>query len=422
MIRPMTPHRPLTANPSPPAAPRAPAATVATPALRRILIMAALTAAVIVGECGLVWLLNPYGATSSTLIDPVFRKIKQPRLATPYLLRETRPTTVLLGSSRVLMGIKIEQGYRDGVLNAAVSAATMAELDWLLDAALKNPRLRRIVWGVDFFAFSANWNHDGVGFERRIKGSVRDRLQTTLLSLNALGDGFDLLKRAIRGRAHLVPTMTATMPWPNNLICREFAADYPGGLELRADREILPSLRLLYSGMYENYLPSPDQASRFRAMVAKIRARRLELYLFVPPMTEYELELIRQSGHWNDFERFKRIVAAAGPLIDFAAYNPMATRDQVFLDAVHVKPSAGNEIYRIVTGLPPPACGANARVIEQSAVRVDEANLERVLADQRAARDRAIATPSRYSRLAATAIAQVRVEAPRGGETAAIGD
>ena len=74
-------------------------------AARRLLLMAGLTLAMIAAGGALAWLLNPYGATSSRLINPIFRKIKYDRLGTPFLLREARPETLLVGSSRVQMGM-----------------------------------------------------------------------------------------------------------------------------------------------------------------------------------------------------------------------------------------------------------------------------------------------------------------------------
>ena len=74
---------------------------------RRIVMMFALTGVLIAGGVALTWLLNPFGATRSNFINPIFRKVKRERLATPYMLRVAHPQTLLLGSSRVLMGMRI---------------------------------------------------------------------------------------------------------------------------------------------------------------------------------------------------------------------------------------------------------------------------------------------------------------------------
>ena len=45
---------------------------------------------------------------------------------------------------------------------------------------------------------------------------------------------------------------------------------------------------------------------------------------FVPPFSEYELELIRQGGQWETFQNFKRQLASVAPFWDFSGYNEIA--------------------------------------------------------------------------------------------------
>jgi hypothetical protein len=378
-------------------------------AARRLALMAVLTLAIIAGGVGLAWLLNPYGATSSRLVNPIFRKIKYDRLATPYLLRELRPETLLIGSSRVRMGMRIEQGERDGVMNAAILGATLPQLEKIINVALLNPRLKRIVWGVDFCIFNSTWNAADPYFDARIANSPRARIEDTLLSLNALGDGFDLLKRAWRGRARLAPTMVAPAPWPMALICREYAIDRDNGLDLTPAKLIALQLNETIH-MYDPYRFSPAMTAGFRKTVAKIRAHHVELILFTPPMSEYELELIRQSGAWGDFEKFKRTIAAVAPFVDYGAYNPMAPRDELYLQVIHFKADAGFQMLRRLLGMPTAACDDDARAVEDSGIAVNAENIEDALARERRMRDEAVNAPNKYSLAAARAAAELRAE------------
>ena len=110
-------------------------------------------------------------------------------------------------------------------------------------------------------------------------------------------------------------------------------------------------------------------------------------------MSEYELELIRQGGHWPDFERFKRTVAAAGPLWDFAAYNHLANTDALFLDVLHLKPAAGNAILRIMLGMQPALCDGDANLIAASGVRLDRRFNRHILASENREHDEAVPDP-----------------------------
>ncbi len=366
-----------------------------------ILLMVALDAIAM----GVNYVVNPYGAWRIALIDPIFRKLTGDRAQMPYQLRTTAPETVLIGSSRVQVGMRIEQGYRDGVLNASVGAASMADLSRIIDVALRNLRLKRIVWGVDFYAFNARIHHVNPTFEARVAFSPRSLIEDSLLSLGALGDSFDLVKRAVRGRRRLPPTITSDIPWPMELICDQLAATQAHGLAMVPQTNIENGLAQVQSWFYANYVFAPEIAVRFREIVDRARAHHVEVILFVPPMSEYELELIRQGGHWTDFERFKHAVAAVAPVWDFAAYNGISHTDNLFLDVLHMKPAAGNEILRIMLGLDASsACGEDARIIAKSAVRLDPSSIDAVLSQQERSRDQAASNSSRYSHIASAAL------------------
>jgi hypothetical protein len=366
--------------------------------------MFALTGMLIAGAIWLNYSVNPYGAWRSRLINPIYRDLTGDRAQMPYQLRTTSPEMLLIGSSRVQVGMRIEQGYRDGVLNASLGAATLADLAQIVAIALRNPRLKRIVWGVDFYAFNGRLHHVNPSFEARIALSPDMLVEDSLFGLNAIGDSLDVLQRAIRGRGSLKPTITATVPWPPELICNQFVAQHAHGLAVTKAANIESALAQVQSWFYADYEFSPELAENFRAVVDMARTHKVDVILFVPPMSEYELELIRQGGRWPDFERFKRAVAAVGPLWDFAVYDRLARADDLFLDVLHLKPAAGNAILRIMLGMTPASCEFDAGIVAQSAAQIDAPSIESTLGQERRMRDQTPFDASRYSRAAAAAL------------------
>jgi hypothetical protein len=371
---------------------------------RRIALMFALTGVLIAGAIGFNYSINPYGAWRSTLIDPVYRNLTGDRAQMPYQLWTTTPETLLIGSSRVQMGMRIEQGYRAGVLNASLGAATMPELAKIVSVALQNQKLKRIVWGVDFYAFNERLHHQNPSFDRRIELDPSTLIEDSLLSFSALRDSFDVLKRAIRGGRHLKPVTSASVPWSPGLICDQFSAQRLHGLAVAKPANIETSLAQVQAWFYADYEFSPAIAARFHEVVEMVRAHNVEVILFVPPMSEYELELIRQGGHWPDFERFKRTIAATGPLWDFAAYNRLASTDALFLDVLHLKPAGGNAMLRIMLGMKPALCNLDARIVAECAVLIDAGAIDAVLALEDRERDEAAVDASGYSRIAGAAL------------------
>jgi hypothetical protein len=261
------------------------------------------------------------------------------------------------------------------------------------------------VWGVDFYAFNARNRRVNPTFEARIAFSPRSLIEDSLLSLDALGDSFDLGKRAVRGRQRLPTTMTSNIPWPMELICDQLAATRAHGLAMVPPTNIEHGLAQVQSWFYSNYVFAPEVAVRFREIVERARAHHVEVILFVPPMSEYELELLRQGGHWNDFERFKQTVAAVAPVWDFAAYNGISHTDNLFLDVLHLKPAAGNELLRIMLGMDASsACGGSSKTIADSAMRLDRSSIDALIGREESWRDEAASDPSRYSHIASMAL------------------
>jgi len=375
--------------------------------VRRLVLMLVACAALL--ACGALanYLLNPYGVWRARLVDPVFRKPKDEHVALPYLVRSSRAHTLLVGSSRVAFGMRIDELEGDGVLNAGIRAATMPQSSAIVSAALRNRHFKLIVWGLDFFAFNENWKDQDREFERRLAGGLGSWLEDTLLSLSALDDGWADVKRAMRGRAKLPLTATRAVPWPPDLICNDFEATRHLGLVATPASEVERQLSNDVPG-YLRYHLSAAYLDLFRQTVQQARRDGVRMILFVPPMSEYELELIRQSGQWRAFQDWKRALAAIGPLWDFSAYNQMAASDQLFMHVMHCKTAVGETILRLLLGAPLPPCHALSKVITDSVMRLDSSNIDRALALQDQMRDSTRPEDFRYADLAAAALAYQR--------------
>jgi hypothetical protein len=117
---------------------------------RRLVVMLVMSAAMV--GCGAIvnYLLNPYGVWETRLIDPVFRKPKDEHVALPYLIRSARAHTLLVGSSRVALGMRIDEIEGDGVLNGGIRAATIPQSCAIIRTALENRHFRRVIWASIF--------------------------------------------------------------------------------------------------------------------------------------------------------------------------------------------------------------------------------------------------------------------------------
>jgi hypothetical protein len=307
--------------------------------------------------------------------------------------------------------MRIDQLTANGFVNGGVRAASLRESCAVVQGALANPNLRRIVWGLDFFQFNQGWNPADAEFQRRLSGGAGVVIEDALLSLAALDNGIDDFKRMLRGRARLPITATATVPWPPDTICRQFAAQRGKGLGAMSSEAIVRQIEILPG--YQNYRWSDEFWNLFRATIDQAQRRPVQLILFVPPMSEYELEVIRRGGLWNDFDSWKRHLVTVGPVWDFSGYNQIAQANDFYSDVMHHKPSVGQSLLRNLLGMPPPLCDGIAQTLDAGRVRLERSNIDQAIAAQDRAMMESASDQSRYSQLAARGIKNRRVAANR---------
>jgi hypothetical protein len=346
-------------------------------------------AALLGATAGINFLVNPYGAWPSTVVDRIFLKVSigSDRIATPYRLRIERPHTIIVGTSRMLEGMRIEQGMRDGVLNAALCGGSLDETAHVLQLALQNPALRRVVWGVDFTTFCSQL----IGYRDRLTplrfaADWALRVREGLLSFDTLAVSGRTMLRALGGETRLPRLRRAPIPWSEPLIQESLAALPRNDLAAR-ERELEDHLEG-WLAFYRWYEWSDRQLRLYADLIAQLRGRGLDTVVFLPPMSVYELELIHRAGAWDIFQSWKRQLANSGPYWDFSGYNAIATRDDLFTGhvIVHFQPAVGHTILRAVLGHACAGCGALAHEIIAAGVRVDATTVEAHLHQQDLAR------------------------------------
>jgi hypothetical protein len=366
---------------------------------RRLLLMLGGLLAVMAGAILFNVLVNPWGAWRINLIPAKYRRIEPERVATPYLLRTARPRTVLLGASRVRYGMMIDQEVKDGVQNAALCGSHLPEIAKEVDLALRNPYLKRIIWGLEFYTFNSRDDLCAKDTCARLDGDLRIKLTDNVLSAESLRASYKMVKRALRGQ--ISPDGAMPVPWPGPYVCYRFAHPKPPTLAGMDEVHRLREVNDLPEYYYFDY--SAHQRREFLAIVDRIRDAHVELLAFIPPLSEYELEMVRQTGRWSDFQDWKRFLAQHINYVDFAWYNQVARTDRMFIDAWHMETAVGVTIMRMLLGDSLPPCG-DAAIVQQSGMTITADNVDQMLAAQERAMEKAAATPNPYSRMVAAVI------------------
>lgn len=356
------------------------------------------------------WVINPFGAWPSLVIDGMYRQLEigAERVKLPYRLRTEQAPTLLVGSSRVLYGMPIEQGSRDGVLNAALSGASMDEIATVIRVAMSSHSLKRVVWGLDFYAFG----EDRVGFldadtRSRLEGDSVLLIRETLLSRQASTATRDLWRRARGGRANLPAAWLLPVPWPEQVI-RDSMQERPADDPSPAARAELEQQVTQWAHAYAHYNSSAKQFALFRDTLARTKEAGVETILFLPPLSACEIEIIQRAGRWAAFEDWKRELVSVSPYWDFSGYTELSRHDDLFGDMYfnehfcHFRPATGEVILRRLLGKDCAACGALAQTVLEGGKWMDQTTIDQHLAAQEAERARAEPDP-RCSKLAEAA-------------------
>jgi len=369
--------------------------------IRRLRMMLSYLFGVLAIVTAVNWLANPYVVWSHRLVDGIYinQDPSTERIKVPYRVRVEQPTTLLVGSSRMVYGMPIEQGCRDHVCNAGLSGASVDEIASVVALARQGALLKRVVWAVDFFAFNKSYRSlRDAPTRARLDGDTALLVRDTLLSTTAFEESVTLMVAATRGRGRLPPTALLPIPWPEGVIRDTLeqlvlgrAPDEP--TFTRGLDEWIP--------LYTDYELAPTPLDVLRDTVLQLQAAGVAVVLVLPPLHQYELETIRQTGAWHAFQDWKRALAGIAPYWDYSGYNELAHTDWLFTRACfcHFHPVVGNIILRQVLSEDCTQCGDLAHIILKAGTYVDATSVERHLDHEDALMRASFDPGSRYAQL-----------------------
>jgi hypothetical protein len=359
------------------------------------------------------------GLPGLTVLKP--RMYQQVQMAKTYQLERIKPRTLLLGNSRVEIGLDPEslkwpEGYKP-IFNAAFAGRNLFTAVYMLREALAVSVLKTIVVGLDFQDFDESQTPPNMVVpifdderrllvDRREKPNPdramqiwRDRGSATL-TMDAFYDSAATLLDQ-----HPATTVTMT-PFGFNPLneYRVFVAR-SGYYQLFAQRNAGNE------AIYKNR-PRPDFANirqfedfRYLEQILDIaREHNVLVVLFIHPYHSDYLEMFHRMGLWESFENWKRALvrvteARHSPtvrLYDFADYNELTTEHvpprgdtqsemHWYWEAGHYKSALGDELLATMFG--------SGRLGHQ----LTAATIEPVLAEIRRHRERFLAGAQQHS-------------------------
>lgn len=337
--------------------------------------------AVLFGALGLISALNVLIDPFSLFGSPRIAGINQVKVPSPGLERffkplqasVRQPQTVLIGTSRVLVGLDPRDVPGDQVYNLGVAGASAPELLALTGHVFADTQAKRIVLGLDYDSFLSP--EESPAFRLAVLGRFAwwRALPDLLLSQHTLNMTRNTYTASRRRRTPLY-TDSGFRQRP-----------YSAAGETVKQRVLGVVSR--FAGIYAAAPGSDAALAQFDTFLGGLPSDRAALSVFITPSHAALVETAMLVGKGSDYEtwvrRLTEICAAHGlTLWDFGGYNritttPFASFDETFTDAAHFQPAVGRLIVdALFRGATVPDFG----------VRLTPEGIAAYLEEQRAAR------------------------------------
>ncbi len=329
--------------------------------------------------------IDPYGVIDSPVLAGV-NQLKPEQFNHVRLFKATdtirvKPKTVILGSSRSDIGIDPQHPAfaNEPAYNLALVGPNMYEVSRYFEHALANqPNLKTVVLGIDFFMFNKNWKNSPDFKESRLEKTsfkAQDLLNISF-STSALQASKQTIRSSLESEAYYLYR-------PDGL--RYVYGDEPDEPLERKFEKMLGGF-LAGEKSYQRHQFSQMHLDSFREIVEICQEKNIELKVFISPPHATQLEAIRVSGAWSEFEDWKRTIVAVTPVWDFSGYNSMTTEPineemRNYWDSSHYRKEVGDLILNRLFDK------EEAIVPEDFGTLVTPDNIESHLKDVRAERE-----------------------------------
>ncbi|MGF7163610.1 FkbM family methyltransferase [Rhodoligotrophos appendicifer] len=341
-----------------------------------------------------VAIVDPYGLTDIVSI-PRFNAEKTQRLdgggrveKSLQLWREDYDI-IILGGTSALMGLNPDGASfaGHGAYNAAMKAATMAEISAVGRFELSNGKPTRVIIGLDFSMFEADRtstrDFSQSGFDGDWMPAVYAR---SLMTPDAVIDAVQTVYENIRGVAEQI----RDDGFQRVSLGREF--DYR-----KAFTEILVKEFLVRDWHYADFDYDPSRIGMLRDLLLRYVGINAKIDVFVSPIHARQLEAMIAKGIYPLYETWLRSLAEVAELLpsvqfwDFSGYNSVTTEEIPDWDDPHQEmrwywnsarytPATGELIIAIMSGI-------GNRAPQDFGRRLKRSTIDAILADNQEDRE-----------------------------------
>lgn len=321
------------------------------------------------------WFIDPYANYWSPTIEGINLKktaaVNKVRNVAPYIARVNKPESLILGNSRVQLGIEpsVLESKNDVVYNLGLPGASFTETAklaiWHLD---NNPNLKSIYIGLDYRYALNNYDVNpgpwtNVDLDNVFRSSIKEdsydrisRIYPSLLSLDALNASFTTILTQNSVRNSIQPDGFNTGGSYLSTISGEGKKNFfkyqLEQLKLRFNRP-----HLTYKGTYGNRF-----YAELEYLLNRINTSNVKAYIFINPYHYSYWHIMANTNHFEGFLEFKKDaieLATKYPKTMFADFSlpneivfesPLSSGDHVplkwFYEPAHYRPELGKQMIK----------------------------------------------------------------------------
>jgi hypothetical protein len=315
------------------------------------------------------------------------RYLGSDRVAKAEMARRGDWQTIILGSSRAQIGFPVQHPAlpTNRTCNLSLAAARLPEVVAEFDFARRSNPLKQVIFCLDLYMFceGPDWKQD---FQESRLNPGFNRVSyycKHLLGRAATDGSWEAVGRQLR---HYRPVPQETLGFFHFELGPRFS-----------QRTLFDRMLRVHGHDYPALKPDPSKPALLRHVVRVCRDENIDLRLAIMPPHALDLEVLRASGRWAEFEKWKTqlvdLLAEEGvegkfSLWDFSGYagppsealppaGDLTNRTSFYLESSHFLPTVGGLILDAMFG----SAGTNS-----FGVKLDRANLNSHLARIRADR------------------------------------
>ncbi len=269
---------------------------------------------------------------------------------------------VLLGNSLVDLGFA---NPNNGIQNLAIFGQTLHESLRLMQQLAQHTPPRRVLLGLDFYAFNALAPVPSDFTESNFAASRRWQLA---FSISTSEDAWKKLRHKVNGECCDAQGFRA----PNHAPITDYSRAFANNERVYLMEKYLPFPTCRFAYQHGNAANTLDE---FRAILQLAQQHQIELVLFIPPSHALQWETIGVAGLWSAWEDWKRQLLhlnqqvaqqtghAAFALWDFSGYHainsealpPAGAQMFGYTDSAHFTPAVGAQLLARLRGATAPA-------------------------------------------------------------------